>query len=71
MRNEKASDESGAAAQEQAKSMSLKRRLSSALSSAGRKEAEKESRRRKLFVFFMTDGCDTCNSEAQVRNETS
>jgi len=25
-----------------------------------------EDPRRKLFIFFMTDGCDTCNSEGQV-----
>ncbi len=24
-------------------------------------------KRRKMFVFFMTDGCDTCNSEYEVR----
>ncbi len=33
---------------------------------ANNREVEKESKKRKLFVFFMTDGCDTCNSEGQV-----
>ena len=48
------------------KRFSLRKALRSAGSGSGGALADDDMKRRKMFVFFMTDGCDTCNGEAEV-----